>query len=90
MQRVELLVIVGVVFAVLIVIALGQARTGAHGRRSLQLLVGAVVGLTAAFIALVLNVDLVPDRVETVIGPFVVIGVTAIAVVGTALRLARR
>jgi hypothetical protein len=90
MQRVELLVIVGAVGAFLIVLALRYARAGAHGGRSLQLVVGAVVGVTAAFIALVLNVDLVPDRWETVVGPLVVVGVTSVAIVGTALRLARR
>jgi len=90
MQRVELLIIFATVAGVLILLALRRSRDGEHGGPVLQVVVGSAIGLTAAFIVLVLNVDLIPDQVESTIGPFVVVAITSIAIVGTVLRLARR
>lgn len=90
MQRIELAVIIIVVLALLIMFALQQLRHGKHDAPWLQVLTGATVGLVAAFVVLVLSVDLIPDDVEASVGPLVVVAVTIVAIAGSAIRLARR
>jgi hypothetical protein len=90
MQRIELAVLIVAVLVLLVMLALRQLRHGSHDAAWLQVLAGAAVGLVAAFVVLVLSVDLVPDEIESSVGPWVVVAVTIVAVAGSAIRLARR
>jgi hypothetical protein len=90
MQRVELISIFAIALAVLATISIARSRVGDHGNPYLQIFSGLLVGGVAAFIVLVLNVDLVPDDLEAAAGPWVVVLITLGIATGTVIRLARR
>lgn len=90
MQRVELAAIVIIASTVLVVFALDRLRRSGRQTLWLQVLVGSAIGLVAALVVLVLSVDLVPDDLETALGPVVVVVITGVAIAGSAIRLARR
>lgn len=88
MQNVVLLMLVGLAAIIAIVGARAvMARRGQVTR--LQLGLGIAAGLVAAFVALVAQVDLLPDGPDEVLEAAFVVGLTMIAVVVSWYRIAR-
>lgn len=71
-------------------VAITVAVLDRRGRRApVQIALGLALGLVGAFVILVTRVDLVPDEPEGLLQRLFVIGLTALAVVGTWYRIAR-
>jgi hypothetical protein len=71
-------------------VALTVAALERRGRRpTVQIALGLALGLVGAFVILVSRTDLVPDGPEELLQRVFVVGLTALAVVGTWYRIAR-
>lgn len=81
-----------VVLALGTIVALSGRRSGYLSRHPGvgRLVVGLTVGLMGAFLVLVPETDLIPDSLEGILEPIFIIGVTAIAVVGSVARFVNR
>ncbi len=65
----------------------GEARSGA---RWPEVMLGVVAGLIGAVIVAVLMIDTIPDDIEGMLRTFVIVGVSAVAIIGSLYRLSRR
>jgi predicted membrane channel-forming protein YqfA (hemolysin III family) len=71
-------------------VAITVAVLDRRGRRAtVQIALGLALGLVGAFVILVSRVDLIPDEPEELLQRLFVVGLTAVAVVGTWYRIAR-
>jgi protein-S-isoprenylcysteine O-methyltransferase Ste14 len=86
MQQVALIAGAGLMLLVLAVSLAWSRRENPDGRL-VALGVAVAIGLTAALIALVVSVDLVPDEDEWLVPPLAIVGTTAVIV---GVRLVRR
>jgi hypothetical protein len=88
MERFELLLLVASVGLVVVTFGIERLRRGDLGFAG-RVGLGLAAGTAAALVVLALQIDLVPDEVEAIALPVVVIVLTIGAAWGTWLRLAR-
>jgi len=80
------LIVIAMLSAVTVVLWLVDRR---RNETPVRLAIGLVPGLVGALAVLAMRTDLVPDELDETVIRIVVIGVTAIALIGTWFRLSR-